>query len=359
MFPCSCANFNFKLIAFSSFRCGHCKSLAPEYAKAAKALANAPVKLAKVDATANNAIATQFEIRGFPTLKFFKNGKPSEYNGGRTESEIVSWLNKKIGPAATTVKTEEELLNLQESNDVVILGAFSSADSEAAKTFLNAASGDEVHVYAVTYDDAVKTKLGVSTDSVVLLKSFDELRADLTVSSETNADAITSFVTANASPLVQEFSPESSKKIFSSQITKHFLFFTNKEDDHHATTVATFKEVAAQFRGKALFVNVPTSEKRILDFFEVNADDTPAAILADLGAESGIKKYPFKGDFSTSALATFVGDFFDGKLQAHLKSEEVVPEDTAGNVVVLKGKSFNDLVVNNNKDVLVEFYAPW
>ena len=41
------------------------------------------------------------------------------------------------------------------------------------------------------------------------------------------------------------------------------------------------------------------------------------------------------------------------------RSEEVTPEDTAGDVVVLKGKSFAELVLDNNKDVLVEFYAPW
>ena len=41
------------------------------------------------------------------------------------------------------------------------------------------------------------------------------------------------------------------------------------------------------------------------------------------------------------------------------RSEEVTPEDTAGDVVVLKGKSFAELVLDNDKDVLVKFYAPW
>ena len=74
--------------------CGHCKSLAPEYAKAAQALESSDldVVLAKVDATIHKDLAEKFGVKGFPTLKFFREGEVSEYNGGRTEATIISWL---------------------------------------------------------------------------------------------------------------------------------------------------------------------------------------------------------------------------------------------------------------------------
>merc|ERR1712126_777436 len=61
-------------------------------------------------------------------------------------------------------------------------------------------------------------------------------------------------------------------------------------------------------------------------------------------------------EFSMDALEKFCNDLLDDKLEPYLKSE-AVPEQTEP-VKVLVAKNFND-IVQDDKDVLMEFYAPW
>ena len=51
-------------------------------------------------------------------------------------------------------------------------------------------------------------------------------------------------------------------------------------------------------------------------------------------------------------------DFVAGKIEPSVKSEPI-PEKQEGPVTVVVAKNYQDVVVDNEKDVLLEFYAPW
>ncbi len=90
------------LVEFFAPWCGHCKNLAPEWAKAATEL-KGKVKLGAVDATVHQKYAQQYGVRGYPTIKYFPAGsktQPEEFDGGRTASDIVTWALNKFAEAA-------------------------------------------------------------------------------------------------------------------------------------------------------------------------------------------------------------------------------------------------------------------
>lgn len=77
---------------------GHCKNLAPEWAKAASEL-KGKIKMGALDATAHQSKASEYGVRGYPTIKFFPAGKKKdaeEYDGGRTARDIVEWASGKV-----------------------------------------------------------------------------------------------------------------------------------------------------------------------------------------------------------------------------------------------------------------------
>ncbi|KAH7731879.1 protein disulfide-isomerase A4 [Aphelenchoides avenae] len=98
--------------------CGHCKSLAPEYIKAAGKLPDVP--LAKVDATVETETAKRFGIQGYPTLKFWKDGEgPNDYDGGREADSIVEWIQQRTDPNYKPPPEEVVALTVETFDDFI------------------------------------------------------------------------------------------------------------------------------------------------------------------------------------------------------------------------------------------------
>lgn len=71
-------------------------------------------------------------------------------------------------------------------------------------------------------------------------------------------------------------------------------------------------------------------------------------------------KYPYdqSKELKVEDLEIFIQDVLHGKIEPSIKSEPI-PETQDGPVTVVVAHSYKELVVDNDKDVLLEFYAPW
>merc|ERR1711936_1365773 len=233
----------FVLVEFYAPWCGHCKALTPEYAKAAGALAekDSPIKLAKVDATEESALAEKFEVRGYPTLKFFKNGKPQEYGGGRTADTIVNWVEKKTGPPAKALANAEDAKAFIDGKDVAVFGCFKDETTDGGKAFLSAASSMDDVSFGITGDEALCSEYGVTA-----------------------------------------------QKIFSGEVKSHFLMFSSAKADDHEDKLEKLRSFAKNNKGKMLFVTINTDEedhKRILEFFGITESELPTYRAIKLGED--------------------------------------------------------------------------
>jgi len=345
------------LIEFYAPWCGHCQSLAPEYAKAAKSLKDAKsgITLGKVDATIETKLAEKFGIQGFPTLKFYKKGKAVDYNGGRTDTEIVSWLNKKTGPAAKHIETAEEIKAFLEPRDVAIVGFFADKESELAKTFLAVADSIDDLEFAVAPIVAGADQ-GVTADKIVVFKKFDDGKVEYSGEGD-----LTTFIRSESVALVTEFSDETAPKIFGGEIKNHLLAFLSKKEDNFKPLLDAFTASAKLFKGKVLFIYIDTEvadNERILEFFGLKKEDAPTLRLINLDGDM-TKYVPETAGIETANINTFVTAFLDGSLKPFLMSQEI-PEDWDKNPVkILVGKNFAEVALSADKNVLVEFYAPW
>jgi len=353
------------LVEFYAPWCGHCIALEPEYKKAAKMLleADSPVSLAKVDATKEKKVGERFKIEGFPTLKFFNHGQPSEYSGPREAVGIVEWLTKKSGPQWTEVDSKVELEKLVKEKEAIAVGFFSDLESSwaATKLFREVASMVEDVDFYIVSKPATMKEIGATEASIRVMKSFDEPIVEF---KETlTKENLKRFIEDAARPLVVEFKQEHAHKIFEMEITHHFLLFVDKADKDFDAMLQILRSVAKDHRQKMTFVhlNVGNEENEgIAEFFGVTKDASPTFAIFEMEGSSKYLPSPAKAkEITTENLKAFVVEYFAGNLEKFLKSE-ALPEDwDTTPVKTLVSSNFDKVAKDKSKDVLVEFYAPW
>jgi len=122
--------------------------------------------------------------------------------------------------------------------------------------------------------------------------------------------------------------------------------------------VKTLKPVAQKHKGK---INIATIDAKAFGQHGQNLNlevgKWPAFAIQDTTKN---QKFPMDqtSKLTEKIVGKFVDDFLAGKVEPSVKSDPI-PEKNDGPVTIVVAHNFNDVVVNNEKDVLVEYYAPW
>jgi putative thioredoxin len=96
--------------------CGPCKSLAPVLEQACD---ERGVTLAKLDVDANQQVALEYDIRGIPAVKAFRNGHVvAEFVGAQPPTRVAAFLDELTKPpVAETLTDDPEIANALAAGD--------------------------------------------------------------------------------------------------------------------------------------------------------------------------------------------------------------------------------------------------
>ena len=105
------------MVKFYAPWCGHCKSFAPEYVRAAKWAKqdNKPYILAEMDATVATKTPSKYGVSSYPTLKLLMNGVAVTYTGKREADALLSFIDEKMKFHVTKLTTPEGVKEVMES----------------------------------------------------------------------------------------------------------------------------------------------------------------------------------------------------------------------------------------------------
>uniref|UniRef100_A0A1B6DFB0 Thioredoxin domain-containing protein n=1 Tax=Clastoptera arizonana TaxID=38151 RepID=A0A1B6DFB0_9HEMI len=96
-------------IKFYAPWCGHCQKLAPTWEELAKTFeSDETVNIAKIDCTEHKSMCSLYDVKGYPTLLWFQDGKKVEvYHGQRNHDDLKDFISKMIGQKSEDTKNEE------------------------------------------------------------------------------------------------------------------------------------------------------------------------------------------------------------------------------------------------------------
>ncbi|KAH8704722.1 thioredoxin-like domain-containing protein [Talaromyces proteolyticus] len=335
--------------------CGHCKALAPEYEVAATELKDKNIPLVKVDCTEEADLCQEWGVEGYPTLKIFRGlNSVKPYAGARKTGALVSYMVKQSLPAVSPVN-EENLEEFKSLDKVVIIGYIPSDNKKVNEAYTSLADSERDNFLFGSSDDAAIAEAeGVEQPSIVLYKDFDEKKA--VYDGKLDSESILAWIKTASTPLVGELGPETYTSYIKAGIPLAYIFAETPEELQKYAE--EFRPVAEKHRGK---INFATIDAKAFGAHAGNLNLDPATFpaFAIQDTEKNLK-FPFdqSKEFNVEDISKFVQDVVDGKVEPSIKSEPI-PETQEGPVTVVVAHSYQELVIDNDKDVLVEYYAPW
>jgi len=183
-----------------------------------------------------------------------------------------------------------------------------------------------------------------------LYRKFDD--PEITMKGAITAEGLKSFIEGERFPLFDQISTDNYREYIERGLPMVWVALEGSDAEQIEAITNALKDATTKFKGKLSFVWIDNS-KFGQHVTNLGVKDIPGLIVVENN-----NKYLFDGDVTNSkSLQEWFDKYEKGKLDKFLKTQEP-PENNEEPVFVLVGKTFEE-VIGKDKDVFVEFYAPW
>ncbi|KAI0563820.1 Disulfide-isomerase PDIA-3 Endoplasmic reticulum lumen [Gracilaria domingensis] len=347
-------------IKFFAPWCGHCQSMKEDFEKAAAEVQGKAV-LADVDATVEEELASKYNIDGFPTLKLFSNGEElTDYNGARDKESIIKFIERATMPPYHSIADADAYKKFADDSSAKHLVLSAALEGSALNKFKKATFSirdvmPDSFEFAHSDDTAA---FGIETmkkgDVYLLRLEADGTRSELKFDQESD-DSLEKFAKASVLPAFQEFTQENAELYTELSMPLIVGFYENCDGQQCKGIESIAKK--KNRNGKVAFAWVSSTELGSFQEY-VGLKDASVPICAYSFETDARYLLPEDFKYSEEALEAWVEDLMAGKILPARKSEPI-PEENDGPVYTVVGDSWEDIVEDTTKDVMIAQVAEW
>jgi protein disulfide-isomerase len=336
------------LVMFHASWCGHCKALMPTFKLAAEQLVKeeSKIQLLAIDAAEHQEIGAEFKVSGYPTLKVYHGGSWQEYDGGRSQQQLIDTVRAMTGPAIVEVTEVPEPVS--GTAKVVIRGPELNEKIQKLAGSLRS-SGSFVFVKEATES--------------VTVQHLGETPIPSTL------DTLAETLKQNAMPRFGEINRDTFGKYAEDESMGMVWFFFDNSKDDLAQTVGehgpVIREMAQRFPGYNFgYIDTKVFAREVEGMFGLTT--FPACVIQPTLV--GKAKFTFDrepligsdGKLAVAPLELYLSQIISGEVQPVLQSKPD-PENRAdeNGVTEVVGSTMKEILLDTTKSVFLGVFASW
>lgn len=295
-------------------------------------------------------------------------------------SRLVIYARQQLFPVLSPI-TATSLPALKETAKVLVVGYFDGSDADSIEAFQCVATAHHrEHIFGLCTDKRLAQVENITCPGLALYKNLDDRKIILQGGRTNDKDAIWSFVKSASTPLIIDIRPELHTdliRVYTKErdtpkcltdrqsqagLLLGYIFLGTHSPEERSRLVALVRPFAVQYKDRIqfAFIDAQTSLDSVEDMHLNDSHDAHWPTFAIYDPAKG-HRYLFDKKAQSmpthQQLSDYLEAFFKGNLKRDINSKPVPVEPQPDAVKTIVGLTFDKLVLDETKDVFVEYYT--